>query len=103
MRITVTDQGPGISSRDLSHIFTPFYSTDDVMKHSSGSIGKMKHGMGLGLTVVKHFTEMHGGAVDVTTSEAGSAFTITLPLSPPADVTDDGALVSDGGEQGGGI
>ena len=84
--ISVTDEGPGISPRDLANIFTPFYSTEDVMKHTSGSIGKMKHGMGLGLTVVKHFTEMHGGTVEVTsTGEGGNTFTVTLPIKPPAD------------------
>jgi len=83
VQVTVTDQGPGISPSDLPNIFTPFYSTEDVLKHTSGSIGKMKHGMGLGLTVVKHFTEMHGGTVTVTTDGSGSTFTITLPLTPP--------------------
>ena len=84
VQVSVADEGPGIPDRDLPNIFTPFYSTEDVLRHTSGSIGKMKHGMGLGLTVVKHFTEMHGGTVGVTTDEGGSTFTITLPLSPPA-------------------
>ena len=76
----MTDQGPGISPGGLPNIFDPFYSTEDVMKHTSGSIGQMKHGMGLGLAVVRHFTEMHGGRASVTTSDQGSTFTITLPI-----------------------
>ena len=82
--ISVIDTGPGISRMDLPNIFNPFYSTGDVMKHTSGSIGETKHGMGLGLAVVKHFTEMHGGAVDVETGSHGSTFTVTLPIRPPA-------------------
>lgn len=84
INISVTDAGAGISRMDLPNIFNPFYSTGDVMKHTSGSIGETKHGMGLGLAVVKHFTEMHGGAVDVATSPHGSTFTVTLPIRPPA-------------------
>ncbi|MHC4984923.1 MAG: GAF domain-containing protein [Planctomycetota bacterium] len=94
VRISVTDEGPGISERDMANIFAPFYSTDDVMKHSSGSIGKMKHGMGLGLTVVKHFTEMHGGTVEVTTGEGGSTFTVTLPVELPGDLSGDDSPTS---------
>jgi len=41
--------------------------------------------MGLGLAVVKHFVEMHGGQVDVETGPEGSTFTIKIPISPPAE------------------
>jgi len=82
VRVSVTDQGPGIAPEDLPHIFTPFYSIEDVMKHSSGSIGKMKHGMGLGLAVVKHFMEMHGGRVEAKSTPDGSTFTIHIPIQP---------------------
>jgi len=78
--ITVIDQGPGIPDADIENIFNPFYSTADVMKHSSGSIGETKHGMGLGLAVVKHFVELHGGTVSVQSSPHGCEFTITLPI-----------------------
>ncbi len=39
--------------------------------------------MGLGLAVVKHFTEMHGGTVHVTSEDTGSTFVVTLPIKPP--------------------
>ncbi|MDP6542683.1 MAG: ATP-binding protein [Phycisphaerae bacterium] len=82
--IAIEDQGPGIAAEDLPHVFDPFYSTKDVMKHSSGDAGGyQKRGMGLGLAIVRHFIEMHGGTVHVTTSGEGSVFTVTVPVEPP--------------------
>ncbi len=81
--ISIEDQGPGIADEDLPHVFDPFYSTRDVMKHSSGQTGYQKRGMGLGLAIVRHFAELHGGAVHVSTSDKGSVFTVSIPLQPP--------------------
>ncbi|MHC4562380.1 MAG: sensor histidine kinase [Planctomycetota bacterium] len=83
--VSVIDEGPGIAPEDIRNIFNPFFSTDDVMRHSSGAIGFQKRGMGLGLAVVKHFTELHGGTVHVTTGASGSTFTVTLPITPPKE------------------
>ncbi|HOD83794.1 MAG: Signal-transduction histidine kinase senX3 [Planctomycetes bacterium ADurb.Bin126] len=80
--IAVTDQGPGISPQDLPHIFEPFYSTSDVMKHSTGTSGYQKRGIGLGLTIVKHFAGLHHGSVHASSSPEGSTFTISIPASP---------------------
>ncbi|MCP4375034.1 MAG: HAMP domain-containing histidine kinase, partial [bacterium] len=80
--VTIEDQGSGIRDEDLPHVFDPFYSTKDVMKHSSGDTGYQKRGMGLGLAIVRHFVEMHGGSVHATSSPEGSVFTITIPVSP---------------------
>ena len=80
--ISIEDQGPGIEEEDLPHVFDPFYSTRDVMKHSSGDTGYQKRGMGLGLAIVRHFVEMHNGTVNVTTSPEGSVFTVTVPIGP---------------------
>lgn len=82
--IAVADQGPGVSPDDLPHLFKPFFSGGDVMKHSTGTWKHGKAGMGLGLTIVKQFAEMHGGAVTVQTGPGGSIFTIILPLNPTA-------------------
>ncbi len=81
--VTVQDQGPGIPESDMPHIFEPFYSGGDVMKHSSGRVGYEKRGMGLGLAIVRHFVELHGGTVSVTSTPHGSTFTVTLPMEPP--------------------
>jgi len=83
--LSVIDQGPGVPPEDLPYIFNPFFSTGNVMKHSSGAIGYQKRGMGLGLAVVKHFMEMHGGTVTVESGPEGCAFTLHLPIGSPDD------------------
>ena len=89
--IAVIDQGPGVSDEDLPHIFDAFYGTADVMKHSSGPSGYQKRGMGLGLTIVRHFAEFHGGTVHVSSGKSGSTFTVTLPSEPPAHASRPGS------------
>ena len=83
--IAIHDQGPGISEADLPHIFQPFFSTADVMKHSSGRVGYQKRGMGLGLAVVRRFVELHHGTVHASSGPDGSVFTVAIPVEPPPD------------------
>jgi signal transduction histidine kinase len=83
--IEVIDQGPGVSPSDLPHIFMPFFTTANVMRHSSGQSEFEKRGMGLGLTVVKHFAVLHGGTVSVKTGPKGSVFTLQLPIRPQGE------------------
>ncbi|WP_066634655.1 ATP-binding protein [Desulfolucanica intricata] len=67
VNITFTDNGPGISSTDIPHIFDPFYTT----KHS---------GTGLGLSISHQIVEQHGGTIDVTSTPGeGSTFKVILP------------------------
>ncbi|MCJ7543222.1 MAG: ATP-binding protein [Phycisphaerae bacterium] len=82
--IAVSDQGPGIPDEELPHIFEPFFSGTDVLTHSSGDAGYMKRGIGLGLTIVKYFVELHGGTVHVSTGAWGSIFTVEIPVAPQA-------------------
>ena len=80
---SIQDQGPGIAPGEVPHIFDPFFSGGDVMQHSSGSAGFKKRGMGLGLAIVRHFAELHGGTVRVTTAEKGTTFTVLIPTKGP--------------------
>jgi len=75
IRISVRDQGAGIPSEELPHIFDAFHR---------GKVGAKVEGFGLGLAAVKAIVEAHGGRVLVK-SEAGkgSTFTVVLPVSSP--------------------
>jgi len=80
--IHVTDTGTGIDNESLKHLFEPFFTGYDVSHHSSGHFEYGKRGLGLGLSVVKSFTELHGGSVHVDSAPGrGSTFTITIPDS----------------------
>jgi signal transduction histidine kinase len=80
--IEVIDQGPGIPESDRPHIFEPFYSGSDVLRHSTGKSGYGKRGMGLGLAIVKHFVDLHGGTIEFTTRPSGTTFIVQLPIEP---------------------
>ena len=80
--IWVTDNGIGIPSADLPHIFRRFFRVD---KHHSQREIK---GTGLGLSIVKRAIEAHGGDISVTSVPGSETkFLITLPLPPPNHVS----------------
>ena len=71
VEVQVTDTGPGIAPADLPRIFERFYKAD---RSRAGS------GTGLGLAVVKHTVEAHGGTVSVQSEQGkGATFRIWLP------------------------
>lgn len=75
VQITVQDHGLGIAPADLPHIFEPFYRGREVRDAQI-------HGSGLGLSLVKHVVEAHGGRVSVeSTLGRGSSFMLHLPVS----------------------
>ncbi len=80
--IAVRDQGPGIPDSELPRLFQPFYSGGDVLTHSTGETGYQKRGIGLGLAIVRHFVELHHGAVHVSSDPAGATFSVTIPVEP---------------------
>jgi len=76
VQIEVEDSGPGISPRDLEHIFDPFYTT----KHESGE----REGTGLGLTIAHQIIQEHGGYIEVSSEIGhGTTFMVNLPANPP--------------------
>ena len=68
------DSGGGVPVEHLAKIFRPFYTT------------KLK-GTGLGLTNVQKIVDQLGGRVEAKSAEAGSIFSIFIPLEPPAQLT----------------
>ena len=76
--VTVADNGPGIRVADQKRIFEKFYRAQDPLRrHIEGS--------GLGLAMVKHIVEAHGGRVTVASDVgAGAVFTIALPAAEAA-------------------
>jgi signal transduction histidine kinase len=79
--IRVSDTGCGIDSACLARVFDTFFTEFDVSRHSSGHFEHGKKGLGLGLSVVKAFVQMHGGRVEVASeSGRGATFTIHLPV-----------------------
>lgn len=73
--ITVADTGQGIAPEFLPHVFDRFRQADSSTDRRHG-------GLGLGLAIVRHLIELHGGAVsaDSPGEGRGSRFTISLPL-----------------------
>ena len=84
VEIRVKDTGVGIKEEFLPHVFDRFSQAD------TSSIRKFG-GLGLGLAIVRHLTEMHGGTVRVRSAgeNQGSTFTVKLPVValPPEDET----------------
>jgi PAS domain S-box-containing protein len=75
IRIIVSDTGDGIPPEFLPHVFDRFRQADQSGPQRYG-------GLGLGLSLVKHLVELHGGEVEAASQGAGhgSTFIVTLPL-----------------------
>ena len=75
VRVSVSDDGPGIPRRERRRIFERFYRIDD-------RLSRRQEGSGLGLAIVRHVAQAHGGRVTVRDREGGgSEFAILLPVS----------------------
>src|SRR5688572_2836835 len=73
--IEVSDTGPGIAPEFLPHVFERFRQAD-------GSTTRTYGGLGLGLAIVRHLVELHGGMIGAqnVASGSGAVFTVKLPL-----------------------
>ena len=74
-KIQVADTGQGIDPALLTHVFDRFWQSDTSMARVHG-------GLGLGLAIVRHIVEMHGGTVRAESPGIGlgATFTVELPL-----------------------
>jgi PAS domain S-box-containing protein len=74
--ITVTDTGVGIAPDFLPHVFERFRQADS-------SATRQHTGLGLGLAIVRHIVELHGGTVEASSAGlgGGAEFTVRLPLT----------------------
>ena len=73
-RLTVEDNGPGVAPDFLPHVFERFRQGDSSSTRPYG-------GLGLGLAIVRHLVELHGGTVDAANriDGSGAIFQVTLP------------------------
>jgi len=88
LEIVVSDTGQGISPDFLPHVFDRFRQADQKTSRQHG-------GMGLGLAIVRHLVELHGGNVSAASDGEGkgSTFIVRLPISPIYKVDATGARV----------
>jgi PAS domain S-box-containing protein len=75
VELSVADTGRGMAADFLPHVFERFRQADSTPTRSTG-------GLGLGLSIVRHLVELHGGTVSAASAGAGqgATFTVRLPL-----------------------
>ncbi|MDB5907744.1 MAG: two-component hybrid sensor and regulator [Massilia sp.] len=78
VEVSVCDSGAGIAPEFITHVFERFRQGDASTTRQHG-------GLGLGLSIVKHLIEQHGGTVRVTSEgeQRGACFTVDLPAATP--------------------
>lgn len=77
LELRIKDDGPGIAAKHQSRLFERFYRVDESRSRGQG-------GTGIGLALVKHIMQRHGGEVSVHSQEGrGSEFICVFPARPP--------------------
>ena len=76
------DTGAGIDAPFLPHVFDPFRQQDASMTRPHG-------GLGLGLAIVRHLVELHGGTIAAASDgvDRGALFTVKLPVAGKETLT----------------
>ncbi len=79
--VAVSDSGVGIAKEQLATVLQPFHQEAATYAGSKG-------GAGLGLAITKSLIEQHGGTIGIaSTKNVGTTVTVTLPITPPADLS----------------
>jgi CheY-like chemotaxis protein len=88
VEVAVSDTGSGISAEFLPHVFDRFRQADQKTTRQHG-------GMGLGLAIVRHLVELHGGSVTAESAGEGrgATFTVRLPVAPVYHAEDEAGRV----------
>jgi signal transduction histidine kinase/ActR/RegA family two-component response regulator len=84
VEVTISDTGPGISAEFLPHVFDRFRQANSTTTRRHG-------GLGLGLAIVRHLVELHGGTVlaDSPGEGRGATFTVRLPMMKAAGLAEE--------------
>ncbi len=82
LELSIADNGQGIKPEFLPYVFDRFRQED-------GGMSRQKGGLGLGLAIVRHIVELHGGTVCAASEGIGkgATFTVALPIAPVRDVS----------------
>jgi PAS domain S-box-containing protein len=88
LEIVVSDTGQGIPTDFLPHVFDRFRQADQKTSRQHG-------GLGLGLAIVRHLIELHGGTVSAASEGEGkgATFTVMLPITPIYQLDSSGCRV----------
>jgi signal transduction histidine kinase len=83
LRMRVADSGQGISPQFLPYVFERFRQADATSRRSHG-------GLGIGLAIVRHIVELHGGTVRAESpgESQGATLTVLIPCSPQVEQTE---------------
>jgi signal transduction histidine kinase len=86
VEVTVADWGPGVSPRDETRVFEPFYRVSNALTDGVS-------GTGIGLTISRELARLHGGDLVLEPGERGARFRLTLdcPLAEPEGRRDEGS------------